>query len=98
MADYAKLENNIVTNIVVADQEWISTQPGIWYLVPENALPQHSAVIGAKYDSLNDIFIQPKPYPSWILNSNNIWEAPIPQPEDGWYIWSEEINNWKKVM
>ena len=97
MANYAKLENNIVVNVVVADQEWINTQTGTWYLVNENAISQHNAIIGAKYDSLNDIFIHPKPYPSWILNSNHIWEAPVSKPEDGWYTWDEQNQQWKLV-
>lgn len=93
MANYAKLENNIVTNIVVADQEWIDTQVGTWYLIDENADPYHCAVMGAQYDSLNNIFVHPQPHPSWILNSNKIWEAPTPRP-DGNAVWNEEQQQW----
>ena len=98
MANYAKLENNIVVNVVVAEQEWIDTQTGTWYLVKDDTIPQHNAIIGAKYDSLNEVFIHPKPYPSWILNSNYIWEAPVSKPEDGWYTWDEQNQEWKRVI
>ena len=37
-----------------------------------------------------DIFIPPKPYPSWTLSENWVWEAPIEYPDDGeQYIWNE---------
>ena len=32
------------------------------------------------YDPDRDAFIQPKPYPSWTLNAQDAWEAPITYP------------------
>lgn len=54
------------------------------------------AGVGYTYDSLNDIFIPPQPYPSWSLNLENAqWEAPIPCPKDGNnYKWSEIDQIW----
>lgn len=54
------------------------------------------AGIGYTYDYARDAFIPPKPYPSWVLNSNTcLWEAPVAYPEDGkLYIWDEENQNW----
>ena len=54
------------------------------------------AGIGYTYDSTNDVFYAPQPYPSWILNNNTwLWESPIPYPTDGKrYIWDETITNW----
>lgn len=51
------------------------------------------AGIGFKYDSVNDVFIPPKPYDSWTLNSNTwMWEAPIDYPtDDNIYIWDESV-------
>jgi len=50
------------------------------------------AGIGFTYDSINDVFISPKPYEDWIL-VNNKWEAPIPYPSDGNnYTWNN--NKW----
>lgn len=50
------------------------------------------AGIGFTYDSVNDVFISPKPYEDWIL-VNFKWEAPIPYPSDGkMYSWNN--NQW----
>ena len=35
---------------------------------------------GYTYDSVNDVFITPKPYPSWTLNSNFDWQPPVAMP------------------
>tara|TARA_Y100001938_G_C7987896_1_gene377873 strand:+ start:271 stop:732 length:462 start_codon:yes stop_codon:yes gene_type:complete len=40
------------------------------------------AGIGYTYDSEKDIFIWPKPYPSWTLNDDNDWVAPVTQPTE----------------
>lgn len=59
------------------------------------------AGIGFKYDEDFDIFIPPKPYPSWKLNYTTCqWEAPIPSPEkeEGFiWKWSEINKEWVKV-
>jgi len=49
--------------------------------------------------SPNGAFIAPKPYPSWLLNTNTYqWQAPVPYPNDGnIYIWDEETQSWVKV-
>ena len=51
---------------------------------------------GYQYNPELDIFIQPQPFPSWVLNkSKGCWEAPIPQPKDGkLYHWEEESRSW----
>jgi hypothetical protein len=39
----------------------------------------------------------PKPFPSWVW-SNNKWEAPITQPNDGnFYEWLEQNQQWSEV-
>jgi hypothetical protein len=54
--------------------------------------------IGFKYDRINDIFISPQPYPTWNLDENFDWQAPIPYPEDGnIYIWNEETQSWDLI-
>ena len=57
------------------------------------------AGIGYTYDSVNDVFYEPKPYTSWILNNSTwLWESPVPYPADGKvYFWSEETNNWAEI-
>ena len=45
------------------------------------------AGIGFTYDSVNDVFIAPKPYEDWILVDFK-WEAPTPYPnDDKHYVW-----------
>ena len=42
------------------------------------------------YDEDNDVFYPQKPYPSWTLDENWIWQAPIDYPDDGEpYLWNE---------
>lgn len=62
------------------------------------------AGIGYSYNEELDVFIPPKPYPSWILNVEICdWEPPILQPElteeqrksGNYYDWNEETQEWK---
>ncbi len=54
------------------------------------------AGIGYTYRSDIDAFVAPKPYPSWILNANAQWEAPVAMPTDGqMYSWDEATTSWK---
>ncbi len=61
---------------------------------------------GFTYDAENDVFIQPKPYPSWTLNKTNwSWEAPVSKPtltdeEIGAgkdHEWNEDTKKWVEV-
>ena len=56
------------------------------------------AGIGYKYDPDLDAFIPPKPFASWLLNTNLAqWEAPVAMPDDGKvYIWDEATTSWKE--
>lgn len=54
------------------------------------------AGIGFTYDETLDVFIPPKPFNSWVLNTNICdWEAPTPYPTDGNdYDWDEDSVSW----
>lgn len=61
------------------------------------------AGIGSIYDPFKDEFISVKPYPSWILNSNNDWESTVSYPSITTYAdgieykfidWDEENLRW----
>lgn len=56
----------------------------------------HYAGVGYTYDTALDAFIPPKPYPSWVLNSQTCnWDAPVPRPDDGKsYDWDESTTSW----
>ena len=57
------------------------------------------AGVGYTYDSSNDVFIGPKPYPSWLLDEAKWdWKAPVDMPDDGKeYVWNEETTSWDEV-
>ena len=38
------------------------------------------AGIGVTYDKVKDKFIEPQPFPSWYLNTNDDWQAPVNFP------------------
>lgn len=65
------------------------------------ALRGNYAAIGYTYDSTLDAFLEPKPYPSWILDETTYtWNAPISRPTgsasmDQYYEWNESSNNWE---
>jgi hypothetical protein len=55
------------------------------------------ASIGGTYDSVKDIFISPKPFPSWILDENDEWKSPIEKPV-GEHYWNEEQIQWEPLI
>ena len=74
---------------------------GIWKQTSyNNNIRKQFASIGFVYDPINDVFIAPQPYPSWILNDNYDWVAPVEYPEKGnnnAYKWDEEKLSWIEV-
>lgn len=61
-----------------------------------NNIRKQFAGIGYTYDAVNDLFIAPQPYPSWLLDKNFDWQPPTPRPEGlGWY-WDEDSLSWRK--
>lgn len=57
------------------------------------------AGIDSTYDPDNDAFIPPKPYDSWVINTETFrWEAPIPAPDDsGTHNWDEDTQTWVSI-
>jgi hypothetical protein len=62
------------------------------------ALRGNYAGVGYIYDSRNDVFYPPKPYPSWTISAPEwTWKSPIPYPTDGsQYNWDESTKTWVK--
>ena len=97
MAHYAKVENNIVTQVIVAEAEFFDTfvdsSPGEWIQTSYNTLGgvhlnegtplrKNYAGKGFTYDSIRDAFIPPQPFPSWTLVEDTCqWQAPVARPE-----------------
>lgn len=99
MAHFAKVNNGIVEQVIVAEPEFFNTfvdsSPGQWIQTSYNTyggvhinggtpLRMNYAGIGFTYDATKDAFIPPQPFPSWVLNESTcLWDAPIAHPEDG---------------
>ena len=67
-----------------------------------NNIRYEYAAVGGTYDPVLDIFIQPKPYPSWVLDdTGHFWEAPVAYPgtigEPPYYWWDEENTTWVEI-
>tara|TARA_R110000868_G_scaffold223554_1_gene475441 strand:- start:517 stop:858 length:342 start_codon:yes stop_codon:yes gene_type:complete len=112
MAYYAFLDaQNIVTEVIAGideDQLIDGLEPEIWYgnfrgqtckrTSYNNNIRKRYAGIGFAYDPINDVFIDPQPYPSWSLDENFDWQAPIPMPTQGEWYWSEEEGEWLELI
>ena len=112
MAHFAKVEDGIVTQVIVAEQDvidsglfgdgWVQTSYNTYGgQHPEGRpLRKNFAGIGYTYDESKDAFIPPKPFDSWILDNDTcIWNAPVAYPTDGiMYTWSEDDLDWVAVI
>ncbi|CAB4156767.1 hypothetical protein UFOVP658_147 [uncultured Caudovirales phage] len=108
MAHWAEIdENNIVIRVTVGDNndpdegyKWlIDNLGGRWIQTSyNNNFRKRYAGIGFTYDELNDVFISPSPYPSWVLNKSFDWVAPIPMPTEGSWLWDETSISWQERL
>jgi hypothetical protein len=110
MSHWAEIDkNNIVLRVTVGNNndpagdegyQWLMDNlGGTWvktsYNAATNGFRKNYAGIGYTYDSINDVFIVPKPYPSWTLDENFDWQPPTLRPEgDGIYTWNESTLLW----
>jgi hypothetical protein len=101
MSHFAKLENNVVTQVIVAEQDFINSgQVGdsfLWVQTSYNGnFRKNYAGVGYTYDKARDAFIPPKPFESWVLNEDTCrWDAPTPMPDDDQrYMWNEDTQAW----
>jgi len=110
MAHYAKIdENNVVRKVVVVPdeqehrgQEYLNEigLDGTWIQTSFNKKTRNTfAAKGRIYDPEKDIFLDPKPYESWILNEDLLWIAPVSEPdydsETQMIDWDESELSWK---
>ena len=125
MAHFAQLdENNVVTQVIVVDNQDTSTPDGVekeyigaafcerlfggtWKQTSYNGnIRKNYAGIGYTYNADIDAFVPPKPFNSWILNTDLAqWEAPVAMPADAgtgeppkMYSWDETTVNWIEVQ
>lgn len=52
--------------------------------------------VGSTWDATNNVFIQPKPFTSWTLDSNHDWQPPVANPNTAGYEtrWNEDLETW----
>ncbi len=112
MAHYAFLDNNnIVTEVItgIDETELIEGKhPEDWYGEFRGQVCKRTsyngnyrknyAGVGYRYDEELDAFIAPQPFPSWVLDEDCKWQAPIPYPTDNLiYKWDEAQGDWVAV-
>jgi hypothetical protein len=112
MAYFAKVNQGLVEQVIVAEAEFFDTfidvSPGEWVESSnEGSFRKNPASIGFAYDEDRDAFIPPKPYISWLLNEDTcLWESPIGgapitlDPEGNqevFFMWNEEAQIWDEA-
>ena len=112
MAHFAKVEDGLVTQVIVADsQQWCEANlGGTWVQTSYNthggvnsreggeALRKNYAGSGYAYDGVG--FYAPQPFPSWTLDEDTCWwESPVPYPtDDKRYEWNESTQEWDEIV
>ena len=113
MSHFAKIEGGIVTQVIVAEQDFINSgavgNAADWVQTSYNThagqhpegrpLRKNYAGIGYSYDTGRDAFIPPKPHNSWVLDEDTcLWNAPVAYPTDGnRYEWNESTTSWDQI-
>ena len=110
MAHYAQVNSdNIVVQVLVMNNDWdhdncitwleanVSSSDDWIQTSYNHRIRKQFAGIGFTYDSTKDIFIAPKPFASWSLDSDNDWQPPVAMPDDAsadkMYKWDEDVYN-----
>lgn len=98
MPNFAVLDGENIINTIVAESKSIAEE-----LLGKTCI-EFSATDCAETGGtfVAGIFIPRKPYPSWILNDSNQWEAPVAYPEldpenPKGYNWDEETTSWIEI-
>jgi len=110
MAHFAKIVNNIVTDVVVVPnehetngQDYLNSLGliGKWVQTSYNAnFGVKYAAIGDTYDELANTFKPAKPYASWVWDEKAwCWNAPTLYPADNKeYSWNDSERNWVEIL
>jgi hypothetical protein len=108
MAHFARIENNLVTEVLVVHndleyrgEDFLANDLGLggtWIQTSyNNNIRKQYAGIGYTYDPVADVFVVPQPYPSWSLDANHDWQPPTPMPTEGLWSWNEETLSWNEL-
>ena len=102
MANFAKINNGIVEQVIVAEQDFINTHidtsSSLWIETSDELRLNHAG-IGYSYDATRNAFIAPRPFHSWTLNETTCqWDCPAAYPDDGKkYDWNETTKAWDEI-
>jgi hypothetical protein len=97
MPNFAVLDGQNVVNTIIAESLAIAEEVTGKTCVEYTHEP---AETGGTY--VDGVFLQRKPFPSWVLDSNNQWEPPVEMPKYDKenpknYVWDESVVNWVEV-
>ena len=102
MAYYAQIVDDIVTQVIVVNDDVPNGAQfchnlvgGVWIETHMDTAGKNFASINYTYDKVNNNFIAPQPYLSWTLDSNDQWQPPVPQPAaPPTTYWNEQLQKW----
>lgn len=110
MSHFAKIDEGVVTQVIVAEQAVVDAMPGEWLQTSYNThggvhtlggtpLRKNFAGLGFTYDPDRDAFIPPQPFASWRLDEETcLWRAPVTMPDDGrMLVWNEPTLSWAEA-
>lgn len=109
MSHFAEIVNGVVAQVIVAEQDFVDSLPGVWVQTSYNTfggvhlsggtpLRMNYAQVGGKYDAVRDAFIPVQPYPSWVLDEATcLWKPPIPEPKEPGFRWDEPTMTWVEI-
>ena len=103
MSHFAEINDGVVQRVIVAEQDFINSgtvgDSFNWVQTSyNNNFRKQFAGIGYTYDKAADVFVSIQPFPSWALDDDHNWQAPIPYPDDGErYRWNEQTQGWDLI-
>ena len=109
MAHFARVNGNVVGQVIVAEQEYIDTLNGEWVQTSYNTregvhigggtpFRGNFAGTGMIWDADKDAFYWPAPHDNWVLNETTwVFEPPVAKPTSspsGYWAWDQDSNAW----
>ena len=94
-------ENTVINFVSVSDDDtsWEESSTRKEFRDDGSFFRKQNAKIGGSYDPIADEFVDAKPYPSWTLDSDNDWNAPVAKPsDDKLYFWNEGTTSWDELV
>jgi hypothetical protein len=95
MTVYAKIENNLVVNIILADSEFIESgavgNSDSWI---DTTTCVNAPSVGATWLAESNGFSHPQPWPNWIFDTATCeWMPPVARPDGQWF-WDQHATKW----